>query len=422
MTPAAPGTGPSFAAAARFWLHLGLVSFGGPAGQIAVMHREVVERRGWVSERQFSGALNFCMLLPGPEALQLAIYLGWKLHGIRGGLLAGLGFIGPAVLLLLGLSYAYARFGNLPVASGILMGLKAAVVAIVLHALASIARRALGRPLHVALAVAAFVALQWLRLPFPLVVLIAGMVGLVCAWRAPRVVASAAVADARPAAALRIGAVGLALWIVPLVVVAAALGAGSLWTRLYLFFSQAALVTFGGAYAVLGYVTQHLVDNLGWITAQQSVAGLALAETTPGPLVIVLQFVGFMAGWNNPAPLGPASAALLAALLASWATFLPSFVLIFLGAPYVERITGEPRVAAALAAITAAVVGIIATLAVLLGRVVLFPDGIGAAPSWTALAIAAACWLALTLTKIAVPWLLAAATAAGLAAQALGAA
>ena len=422
MTPAAPGAGPSFAATARFWLHLGVVSFGGPAGQIAVMHREVVERRGWLGEQQFAGALNFCMLLPGPEALQLAIYLGWKLHGIRGGLVAGLGFIGPAVLLLLGLSYAYARFGNLPVASGVLMGLKAAVVAIVLQALVSIGRRALGRALHVALAVSAFVALQWLRMPFPLVVLVAGLAGLMSAWRTPRPAPPAARADGVPAESLRIVFVGLVLWIAPLVIVAASLGTGSLWTRLYLFFSQAALVTFGGAYAVLGYVTQHLVHDLGWITAQQSVDGLALAETTPGPLVIVLQFVGFMAGWNNPAPLEPAAAAVLAALLASWATFLPSFVLIFLGAPYVERITREQRAAAALAAITAAVVGIIATLAVLLGQVVLFPDGIGAAPSWPALAIATACWLVLTRTKLAVPWLLAGATAAGLAAQSLGAA
>jgi chromate transporter len=422
VTPAAPGAAPLFGAAARFWLHLGLVSFGGPAGQIAVMHREVVERRGWLDERQFAGALNFCMLLPGPEALQLAIYLGWKLHGIRGGLAAGLGFIGPAVLLLLGLSYAYARFGNLPVASGILMGLKAAVVAIVLQALMSIGRRALGRPLHVVLALAAFVALQWLRLPFPLVVLVAGLVGLMSAWRTPRAVAPAARADAAPAGSLRIVVVGLVLWIVPLAIVAASLGAGSLWTRLYLFFSQAALVTFGGAYAVLGYVTQHLVHDLGWITAQQSVAGLALAETTPGPLVIVLQFVGFMAGWNNPAPLEPTAAAVLAALLASWATFLPSFVLIFLGAPHVERITHEPRAAAALAAITAAVVGIIATLAVLLGRVVLFPGGSGGAFSWPALVIAVTAWLALTRTRLTLPWILAGAAAAGLSAQALGAA
>jgi chromate transporter len=422
VTTAAPGAGPSFAATARFWLHLGVVSFGGPAGQIAVMHREVVERRRWLGEQQFAGALNFCMLLPGPEALQLAIYLGWRLHGIRGGLVAGLGFIGPAVLLLLGLSYAYARFGSLPVTSGILMGLKAAVVAIVLQALVSIGRRALGRALHVVLAIAAFVALQWLRLPFPLVVLVAGLVGLMSAWRTPRAPSPAARAEEAPTGWLRIVLVGLVLWIVPLVIVAASLGTGSLWIRLYLFFSQAALVTFGGAYAVLGYVTQHLVHDLGWITAQQSVAGLALAETTPGPLVIVLQFVGFMAGWNNPAPLEPTAAAVIAALLASWATFLPSFVLIFLGAPHVERITSEPRAAAALAAITAAVVGIIATLAVLLGRVVLFPGGPGAAVSWPALAIAVAAWLLLTRTRLPLPWVLAAAAAAGLSAQALGAA
>jgi chromate transporter len=328
MQPQSPVTEPSFAEAARFWLRLGFVSFGGPAGQIAILHREVVERRRWLDEREFTGALNFCMLLPGPEALQLAIYLGWRLHGIRGGLVAGLGFIGPAIVLLLGLSWLYARFGSLPAATGVLLGLKAAVLALVLQALLRIGRRALGSPLHVALAIGAFVALEWLRVPFPLIVLVAGLVGLASAWRAPKPSLATAV-PVRAGAPLKVVAAGLLLWILPLLAVAATLGPQSLWNRLYLFFTQAAFVTFGGAYAVLGYVTQHLVEDLGWLTAQQSVAGLALAETTPGPLVIVLQFMGFMAGWNQPGPLAPESAAILAALLASWATFLPSFVFIF---------------------------------------------------------------------------------------------
>ncbi len=410
---------PTFADAARFWLKLGFISFGGPAGQVAIMHREVVERRQWLGERDFTGALNFCMLLPGPEALQLAIYLGWRLHGFRGGLVAGLGFIGPAIVLLLGLSWAYARFGHLPAATGVLLGLKAAVLALVLQALLRIGRRALGSPLHVALAIAAFVALEFLGVTFPLIVLAAGAIGLAAAWRAPR---PAATAQPSPGAGapLRVALAGLALWLIPLLAVAFTLGPQSLWSRLYVFFTQAALVTFGGAYAVLGYMTQHLVQDLGWLTAEQSVAGLALAETTPGPLVIVLQFMGFMAGWNQPGALDPTVAAVIAALLASWATFLPSFVFIFLGAPYVERITRAPRIAAALAAITAAVVGIIATLALLLARVVLLPDGWLGGLGWAALAIAAAVWWTLERTKLELHWALVASALAGLAAQGLG--
>jgi chromate transporter len=408
-----------FGSAARFWLGLGFVSFGGPAGQIAVLHRELVGQRRWLDEQEFTRALNFCMLLPGPEALQLAIYLGWKLHGIRGGLVAGLGFICPAIVLLLGLSWLYVRYGSLPVATGLLLGLKAAVLALVLQALLRIGRRALGTPLHVALAIAAFVALELLRIPFPLVVLAAGIVGLLSAWRAPRPepLPTAATPGGAP---LRVAAVGLVLWLLPLLLVTTTLGPQSLWSRLYLFFTQAALVTFGGAYAVLGYVTQHLVQGLGWLTAEQSVAGLALAETTPGPLIIVLQFMGFMAGWNQPGPLSPTSAAVLAALLASWATFLPSFVFIFLGAPYVERVTRAPRVAAALAAITAAVVGIIATLALLFARVVLLPEGFTGPVGWAALAIAAAAWWSLERARLGLHWVLAGAALAGLAVQAGG--
>jgi chromate transporter len=382
------------------------------------MHREVVERRRWLDEREFTGALNFCMLLPGPEALQLAIYLGWNLHGLRGGLVAGLGFIGPAMVLLLGLSWLYARFGQLPAAAGLLLGLKAAVVALVLQALLRIGRRALGTPLHVALAIAAFVALEILGVPFPLIVLAAGVVGLAAAWRAPRTDAKPR-GTGRPGSPLRVAVAGLALWLLPLLIVVATLGPQSLWSRLYLFFTQAALVTFGGAYAVLGYVTQHLVQDLGWLTAEQSVAGLALAETTPGPLVIVLQFMGFMAGWNQPGPLDPTAAAILAALLASWATFLPSFVFIFLGAPYVDRVTRAPRISAALAAITAAVVGIIATLALLLARVVILPDGLSGGVGWAAFAIAGGAWWLLERRKLELHWVLLAAGLAGLATQAI---
>ena len=403
----------SFAEAARFWIRLGFISFGGPAGQIAIMHRELVEQRRWIDESQFATALNFCMLLPGPEAMQLAIYIGWKLHGMRGGLVAGLAFIGPAVVLLLGLSWVYAAYGELPVVAGALTGLKAAVVALVVQALLKIGRRALKTPLHVALAVGAFVALEFLDIPFPLIVLVAGLVGVVAGRSQPAAAPTGAV-PARPGNPVRVLGVGLLLWVIPLAACVTALGAGSIWSRLYLFFTQAALVTFGGAYAVLGYVTQHLVADLGWLTAEQSVSGLALAETTPGPLIIVLQFMGFMAGWNQPAPLTPGASAVLGALLASWATFLPSFVFIFLAAPYVERITSAPRVAGALAAITAAVVGIIAALALLFARVVLLPGGFGAPPDWLAVAIAVVAWLLLARTRLDLLWVLAAAAAAGL--------
>jgi chromate transporter len=407
---------PAFAEAARFWIRLGLISFGGPAGQIAIMHRELVERLRWVDEARFAGALNFCMLLPGPEAMQLAIYIGWKLHGMRGGLVAGVAFVLPAIVLLLALSWVYAAHGHLPAVAGMLIGLKAAVVALVVQALLKIGRRALAGPLHVVLALAAFVSLEFLRIPFPLIVLGAGLIGLVAGAgiaKPGRHSATGSAATARRGAPVKVLAVGLVLWTLPLVACGAAFGFGSLWSRLYLFFTQAALVTFGGAYAVLGYVTQHLVSGLGWLTAEQSVSGLALAETTPGPLIIVLQFMGFMAGWNYPAPLTAEVSAVLAALLAAWATFLPSFVFIFLGAPYVERITTEPRIAGALAAITAAVVGIIGTLALLFARVVFLPGGVAAGPHWGALAIAVAVWLALARTRIDLPWILAAAAAAG---------
>lgn len=397
----------------RFWLRLGFISFGGPAGQIAIMHRELVDRRGWIDERRFTDALNFCMLLPGPEALQLAIYLGWRLHGMRGGLIAGLGFIVPSIVLLLGLSFLYARFGDLPAAAGLLLGLRAAVIALVLQALLRIGRRALKTPLHVALAVGAFVALEFLGVPFPLIVLAAGAFGAAAAWRAPRAMTEreGALPEVNGRRTVLVGAV---LWVAPFVAVTAALGPDSLWSRLYLYFTQAALVTFGGAYAVLGYVTQHLVEVQGWVTAQQSVDGLALAETTPGPLVIVLQFMGFMAGWNQPGPLSPLGSALLAGALASWATLLPSFLFILVGAPYVERLTRNARIDGALGAITAAVVGVIATLVLLLVQVVLFPAGWRAAPDWHAAVIALAAWYLLEHTRWSLGLVLLAAAASGL--------
>ena len=395
------------------------MSFGGPAGQIAILHREIVERRRWLAEIEFTRALNFCMLLPGPEALQLAIFLGWKMHGVRGGIVAGLGFVLPAIVLLFVLSYVYVTHGSLPWVAGLLYGLQAAVIALVLQAMLRISRRALRTPLLVALAVGAFLAMEFARVPFPLVLLVAACIG---AYASRNAVARAEprAAPPRPASgvqSLKVALVGLMLWILPLWVLALTLGGHSLWSRVYLFFTKAALITFGGAYAVLGYVTTQLVDKLAWVSADQSVAGLALAETTPGPLVIVLQFMGFMAGWNQPGDLSPLGSALLAGALASWATFLPSFLFILLGAPHVERLTRNARVEAALGAITAAVVGVIATLALLLAQVVLFPDGWRATPDWNAVLIARGAWWLLERTRMPLGAVLVAAAAAGLAVQ-----
>lgn len=391
------------------------MSFGGPAGQIAILHREIVDRRRWLEESEFTRALNFCMLLPGPEALQLAIFLGWKLHGVRGGIVAGLGFVLPAIVLLFALSYVYVMHGSLPWVAGLLYGLQAAVIALVLQAMVRISRRALKTPLLVALAVGAFLAMEFVRVPFPVVLLVAACSGAYASRNA--VARSGPQTASRPAPGVqsaRIALAGLVLWILPLLAVTLTLGGHSLWSRVYLFFTKAALITFGGAYAVLGYVTTQLVDKLAWVSADQSVAGLALAETTPGPLVIVLQFMGFMAGWNQPGDLSPLGSALLAGALASWATFLPSFMFILLGAPHVERLTRNVRIEGALGAITAAVVGVIATLALLLAQVVLFPDGWRAAPDWNAVPIALGAWLLLERARWPLGPVLLAAAASGL--------
>ena len=402
---------PTFAEAARFWVRLGFISFGGPAGQIAILHREVVERRRWLDERDFTRALNFCMLLPGPEALQLAIYLGWKLHGVRGGLVAGLGFILPAVVLLFALSYVYVAHGSRPGSPACCSDCRppssrwccrrwcgSGAVRCERRCTSPSRSRRSSRSSS----------------PVPVPGRAAGAASSApsAAGRRPACRLHDHEPDAcRAIAQGRRGGPGALA--APLLLVAATLGVDSLWSRVYLFFTKAALVTFGGAYAVLGYVTTQLVDKLALVTAEQSVAGLALAETTPGPLVIVLQFMGFMAGWNQPGPFSPLGSALLAGALATWATFLPSFVFILLGAPYVERLTRNARIEAALGAITAAVVGVIATLALLLAQVVLFPDGWRAAPDWSAVVIAVAAWFLLERARWPLPWVLAAAARPG---------
>lgn len=401
---------PSRREAFRFWLKLGFISFGGPAGQISIMHREVVERRQWIGDRAFMHALNVCMLLPGPEALQLAIWLGWRLHGVMGGIVAGLCFIGPAIVLLLGLSFVYALHGEVPLVAAALLGLQATVIALIAQALIRLARRALVHPLHWLLALGALALMVGRILPFPLLLALAALAGLLASrggqpGPAPR----------QPVAfPWRSLGIGFALWTLPAVAILVLAGYDSLYAGLYRFFTTAALVTFGGAYAVLAWVSQQVVEVHGWLSQAQTVAGLALAETTPGPLIIVLQFVGFMAGWNHAAGVDAAATATTAALLTSWATFLPSFVFILVGAPYVERLAENHRLAGALAGITAAVVGVIGSLAIAFGRGVLFPHGLDA-PAWDAIAIAAAALVLLEWTRVDVLWVIAAGALAGLA-------
>ena len=393
----------------RFWLKLGFISFGGPAGQIAILHREVVERRAWLDDRAFMHALNFCMLLPGPEALQLAIWIGWRLHGAIGGIVAGLCFIVPAMLLLLGLSFAYALHGEVPAVAAALLGLQATVIALIAQALLRLARRALTHPLHWLLAGAAFVLMVTGIVPFPLILAGAALAGLF-AYRG----AAPSVPPAPARFPWRSLAAGAVLWSLPAIAIVALAGQDSFFAKLYRFFTTAALVTFGGAYAVLAWVSQQVVEVQGWLTQAETVAGLALAETTPGPLIIVLQFIGFMAGWHQAGAAGPAVTATTAALLTSWATFLPSFIFILVGAPYVERLAANLRLAGALAGITAAVVGVIGSLAVVFGRTVLFPSGL-AAPDWGAVAIAVAALVLLERSGLDVLWVIAAGATAGLA-------
>jgi chromate transporter len=402
------GVTPTRREAFRFWLKLGLISFGGPAGQIAIMHREVVERRRWLDEHDFMQALNVCMLVPGPEAMQLAIWLGWRLHGTLGGIVAGLGFIVPSVLILLALSYVYALHGDVPLVAAALLGLKATVIALVVQAMFRIARRALKRPLHWLVALASFALIATRMAPFPLVLAGAAVAGLLAAGT------GGARRDEEPHANFPwpTVAIGFLLWVAPAILIAATAGPRSLYAGLYRFFTSAALVTFGGAYAILAWVNQQAVEVYAWVTQADTIAGLALAETTPGPLIMVLQFIGFMAGWR--ASDGAGGAAVVAALVTSWATFLPAFIVILIAAPYVLRLAANPRLAAALAGITAAVVGIIGSLALAFGRSVLFPAELGS-PGWDAIAIAIAAFVALQWTRIDVLWVIAGGAVAGLA-------
>ena len=417
----------TFGEAFRFWLKLGFISFGGPAGQIAIMHRELVDKRRWLGEERFLHALNYCMLLPGPEAQQLAVYIGWLMHRTIGGIVAGAFFVIPSIFILLVLSYIYAAYGHIPAINGVLDGFKPVVVAIVVEALVKIGRRALKREVHYAIAVVAFVAIYFLHVPFPLIVLGAAVIGLAghlllpTMFEPPVEKAKTKISDQAElslvieneaiqlehtvpnrARLIKTLAVGVILWVLPFAALVAWRGYGSLHVEEYKFFTVSALVTFGGAYAVLAYVTQAVTtDPYNWITPTQAVDGLALAETTPGPLIMVLQFVGFMAGWNNPIDgMSPLASGIIGALIATYTTFLPSFLFIFLGAPYIEKLRGNRLLTGALSGVTAAVVGVILNLALVFGAAVIFTNLSFANVNWFAALLSLAAFVALFKFKI----------------------
>jgi len=370
-----PSAKPSFQEALSVWAKIGLVSFGGPAGQIALMHRVLVDERRWIGHEPFLHALNFCMLLPGPEAMQLATYVGWRLHGTVGGLAAGLLFVLPGAFIVLGLSIAYALYGQVPLVEAAFLGIKAAVLVIVIEALVRVARRALRGPYDVAIAAAAFVAIFFLAAPFPLIIAGAALIGFLLALAAPAPVpAPAPLPEPSPvplSRTLKTAALWLAIWIGPLLLVGALFGRAHVTTDAALFFSKLAVVTFGGAYSVLAYMAQQAVETYGWLTPGEMLDGLGLAETTPGPLILVTEFVGFLAGYRHGGE--PKLAfGLLGAAIALWATFAPCFMWIFTGAPYVDRLSASPRLAGALAGVTAAVVGVILNLSLWFALHVLF--------------------------------------------------
>lgn len=405
-----------------FWLKLGCIGFGGPAGQIAIMHQELVERRRWISERRFLHALNYCMLLPGPEAQQLATYIGWLLHRTRGGVLAGALFVLPSLLILIALSWVYIAFGDVPVVAGVFYGIKPAVTAIVLHAAHRIGSRALKNGWLWAIAGAAFVAIFAFNVPFPLIVLGAAMIGYFGGRWAPqrfnngghrgseKSFGPALIDDDTPPPEharfslprlLRLVLIGALLWCLPMALLTALFGWEGTFTQMGWFFTKAALLTFGGAYAVLPYVYQGAVGHYGWLTPTQMIDGLALGETTPGPLIMVVAFVGFVGAYVQPT-FGPEhafAAGALAATLVTWFTFLPSFLFILAGGPLVESTHNELKFTAPLTAITAAVVGVILNLACFFAYHVFWPKGFAAQPDFFALLLALATTLGLFVFK-----------------------
>ena len=428
----------SFWFALRFWFKLGLISFGGPAGQIAIMHQELVEQKRWISERRFLHALNYCMVLPGPEAQQLATYIGWLMHRTWGGIAAGVLFVLPSLFMLIALSWFYIAFGDMPLIAGLFYGIKPAVAAIVLHATHRIGSRALKNGVLWSLAIASFVAIFALNVPFPLIVLIAGVIGYVGGrWMPQKFDAAGAhkeratsygvalIDDDTPTPAhalfrwtglMHIALVGALLWLLPMGLLIAVCGWDHTLTQMAWFFTKAALLTFGGAYAVLPYVYQGAVVHYGWLSATQMIDGLALGETTPGPLIMVVAFVGFVGAYAH-AVLGPDhvfAAGAIAAVIVTWFTFLPSFIFIFAGGPLVETTHGNMHFTAPLTGITAAVVGVILNLALFFGYHVLWPHGFAGAFDWIGAAITLAAALALFRFKINVIHVIAASAIVGL--------
>lgn len=417
--PSTPPPVPSFAEALRFWWKLGWISFGGPAGQIAIMHKELVEKRRWLGEDHFLHALNFCMLLPGPEAQQLATYLGWRLHGARGGIAAGVLFVLPSMFILFGLSWLYMAGGEVKWIQGVFYGLIPAVIAIVLSAVKRIGSKALKTPALWSIALLSFVAIFFLKLPFVWIILTAALAGFIGGKKWPKQfpagkghgksdVGDAPFVELPPAPkaswrrSFMVSAVCLTLWWLPVLACGILLGWEGIHFQQGLFFSKAALVTIGGAYAVLPYVAQMAVEHHHWLGQRQMMAGLGLAETTPGPLIMVLQFVGFVAAWQNPGELSPLAAGALGAAITTWVTFLPCFLFVFLGAPHVEGLRERPALATTLTAITAAVVGVILNLALWFALHALWPEGkTGPFDAFVAV-VAVAAWLAMERFKVGV--------------------
>jgi chromate transporter len=444
------------AEAIKVWARIAALSFGGPAGQIAVMHRILVEEKRWIGEHRFLHALNYCMLLPGPEAQQLAVYIGWLLHKTKGGIIAGSLFILPGFLSILALSYLYVLFGHVDAIAGLFFGLKAAVLAIVLQAVVRIGKRALKNRVMIGIALAAFLAIFAFDIPFPIIIVAAALVGYLGgragsplfriggghgAAKGPvfedaqSVLGEATPVHAQPNLkwSLSISGTLLALWLVPVLALVVTLGPENVFSQIALFFSQMAVVTFGGAYAVLAYVAQEAVQNYGWLRPGEMLDGLGMAETTPGPLIMVVQFVGFLGSYRDPGMLHPMLAGTLGAVLTTWVTFVPCFLWIFLGAPFIEQLRGNVALTGALSAVTAAVVGVIANLAVWFALHTLFGEidvwrGMGTSldvPVWSSVNIAAlvltmAAVVAVFRFNIGTMWVLAACAVAGIAWVSLG--
>jgi chromate transporter len=440
-TTASPPAPLTRAEAFAYWLKLGFISFGGPAGQIAIMHEELVERRRWISESRFLHALNYCMLLPGPEAQQLATYIGWLMHRTWGGIMAGGLFVLPSLFILMALSWVYMAFGNVPVIAGLFYGIKPAVTALVVHAAYRVGSRTLKNTWLWGIAIGAFLAIFALQAPFPLIVLVAALIGYLGGRVAPEKFKSAGghggakkdfgpalIDDHTPPAAhtrftwrgfRRVLVVFTAIWLVAIGALTIAYGWNAVLTQMAWFFTKAALMTFGGAYAVLPYVYQGAVDHHHWLTAPQMIDGLALGETTPGPLIMVVSFVGFVGGWTK-AFFGPDSlflAGAAAATVVTFFTFLPSFFFILLGAPFIESTHGNLKFTAPLTGITAAVVGVIVNLAVFFALHVLWPQGLGGAFEWASAAIGVVAGVALFRFKLGVIPVIAGSALAGLAFQ-----